>query len=186
MSPPLSSTSAGFTRPSTSATSATSATPQNPTDLALNVGSQIQAKLGARATVTVVGSTVTVTSPLGIKESDWDGTVINLPTTVAAPTITKSDITRKDDQGNEEALEYSSGAATGILNKNLRASATANQTEAVANGSSVYQFTFPSLSGIDAVTSVYGAGEDTTNRPKKIQSATLEMNNGVGTCSPCM
>lgn len=174
---PVPSTSAGFTRP---------ATPPNSTDLAMNVGSQLQAQLGARATVTVSGSTVAVTSPHGINESDWDRTVIVLPTTSAAPTITKSDITRKDDQGDEEALNYSSGAATGILNKNFRASATANQTEAVANGASAYQIKMPSLSGIDAVTSAYGTGEDTTNRPKKIQSVTLDTNNGVGNCDPCM
>jgi hypothetical protein len=145
--------------------------------------SQLQSHFGNTAAVNPTGSTVTITSPQGIKEPSWYGVALTLPTTTAAPQITRMDISVKNtEDGNWDALNYSAPAATALLSRNTQVAAKKAQTEAAGKGASVYSFKLAELAGIDPVTEVFG--EDTTSREKKVNAAILDFDHGTNGAMP--
>jgi hypothetical protein len=142
------------------------------TESAAVAASQLISHFGGKVTVKARGSTVTISSPQGIKESDWAGARLILPTTVTAPKMTKSVVTMKNhEDGDWEALDDSAPAATSVLNKELRATGKTAQASAVTTGATAYSVSFPALNLVDGVTSALG--EPTAGKPKKVNAATL-------------
>jgi len=143
-----------------------------PTESAAIAASQLSSQFGAKATVKATGSTVTISSAQGIKESDWVGATLTLPTITAVPQITKMGISmKKPEDGEWEALHDSAAAATSVLNKGLREAGKTAQALAVTTGAHAYSVSLPAMQLVDGVT--FALGEPTAGKPKKATSATL-------------
>ena len=149
------------------------------TETAALVAAQLKSQLGNNAAVKATGSTVTIASTYGLGEHDWSSATITLPVTAAHPKITNSEITLKNTQGDHVLLNHSAPAATAKLNQDLTESARSSQKDALSKGASHYQVNLPRQSGIDSVTKCFGSEEDTTGRPKKLRSATLDFSAGT-------
>jgi hypothetical protein len=154
----------------TEATAAMKAT--GPTEAAAVAASQLSSHFGAKATVKATGSTVTISSPHGIKEDDWPAT-LTLPTTTAVPQIARMGISMKNTDGEWEALDDSAPAATSVINKDFRKRGEKAQALAVTTGASAYSITLSPIQLADGVTSAFGDEEATAGKPKKVNAATI-------------
>jgi hypothetical protein len=144
--------------------------------------SQLSLHFGGKASVKAVGSTVLVSSTNGIKEQDWVGATLTLPTTTAAPKVARVDISVKNTDGDWDALEDSAPAATSALNKEFRETGKKAQASAVATGANAYSVPLPAMRVVDGVT--FALGEPSAGKQKKATSATLlfgpPVSEGVG------
>jgi hypothetical protein len=139
-----------------------------------SIAAQLQSQLGRKATVTVAGSNVNVSSKYGLSEKQMSNLKVTVPTSSVPPILTEISFSVKDANGNVMELDDSGPAASAMYAHAFKQPATAAYNNASTRGDASYTATFPNPSVIDTISEYFGPHENTDNKQKRVMSFRIE------------
>ena len=139
-----------------------------------SIAAQLQSQLGRKATVTVAGSNVNVSSKYGLLEQQMSNLKVTVPTSSVPHILTEISFSVKDANGNTVDLDDSALAASGLYIYTFKQPAFTAYNAALGGGDAYYTLNFPSPSVIDRITALFGPDENTLNKPKTVAAFTME------------